>query len=310
MRLLITGASGLLGLNLALEAIKDHKIIGVDRNQLTGLPFELIHANLLERGAVDRVLDTAQPDWLIHCAALANLEACEADPKLAYRLNASLPGDLAAACKLRAVKMVNISTDAVFDGNKTDLYTEDDKPFPLSLYAETKLQGEQAVLSANPDAIIARVNFYGFSLNGKRSLAEFFINSLIAGDIVKGFTDVAFNPTFVGDLADLLLRMLEKGLCGIYHTVSAEVMSKYAFGVKLARRFRWDESLISPASVEHSGLTARRAHNLGLSNHKLSTALGGAFPVFSTGLDRFYTQFQQGYPQKIRSYQQEGATSA
>lgn len=310
MRLLITGASGLLGLNLALEAIKDHKVIGVDRNQLTGLPFELIHADLLERGAVDRVLDTAQPDWLIHCAALANLEACEADPKLAHRLNASLPGDMASACKLRAVKMVNISTDAVFDGNKTDLYTENDKPFPLSLYADTKFQGEQAVLSANPDAIIARVNFYGFSLNGKRSLAEFFINNLIAGDIVKGFTDVAFNPTFVGDLADLLLRMLEKDLSGIYHTVSPDVMSKYAFGVKLAHRFGWDEALISTDSVERSGLTARRAHNLGLSIHKLSTALGGAFPVFSTGLDRFYTQFQQGYPQKIRSYQQGGAISA
>ena len=310
MRLLITGASGLLGLNLALEAIKNHQVIGVDRNQLSGLPFELVNADLLERSAVDQVLNIAQPDWLIHCAALADLEACEADPGLARGLNASLPGDLAAACKVRAVKMVHISTDAVFDGNKSDLYTENDKPNPLSLYAETKVQGEQAVLIANPDAIVARVNFYGFSLNGKRSLAEFFINNLIAGDFVKGFTDVAFNPTFVGDLANLLLRMLEKDLRGVYHTVSAEVMSKYAFGVKLARCFRLDESLISPDSVERSGLTTRRAHNLGLSVHKLSTALGGSFPVFSTGLDRFYAQFQQGYPQKIRSYQQGRAASA
>lgn len=303
MRLLITGASGLLGLNLALEARNMHQVVGMDRCQLTGVPFEMVCADLLERGAVDRVLDTAHPDWLIHCAALANLEACEADPELARCLNASLPGDLAAACKVRGVKIVQISTDSVFDGIKSDLYTEEDVPNPLSLYAETKLQGEQAVLSANPDAIVARVNFYGFSLNGKRSLAEFFVNNLSAGERIKGFTDLTFNPTFVGDLADLLLRMLAKDLRGLYHTVSADVMSKYSFGVMLARRFGWDESLISPESVDRSGLTARRAHNLGLSVHKLFTALGGPIPAFSTGLDRFYSQFQQGYPQKIRSYQ-------
>lgn len=303
MRLLITGASGLLGLNLALEARNMHQVVGMDRCQLTGVPFEMVCADLLERGAVDRVLDTAHPDWLIHCAALANLEACEADPELARCLNASLPGDLAAACKVRGVKIVQISTDSVFDGIKSDLYTEEDVPNPLSLYAETKLQGEQAVLSANPDAIVARVNFYGFSLNGKRSLAEFFVNNLSAGERIKGFTDLTFNPTFVGDLADLLLRMLAKDLRGLYHTVSADVMSKYSFGVMLARRFGWDESLISSESVDRSGLTARRAHNLGLSVHKLFTALGGPIPAFSTGLDRFYSQFQQGYPQKIRSYQ-------
>lgn len=303
MRLLITGASGLLGLNLALEARNKHQVVGMDRCQLTGVPFEMVCADLLERGAVDRVLDTAHPDWLIHCAALANLEACEADPELARCLNASLPGDLAAACKVRGVKIVQISTDSVFDGIKSDLYTEEDVPNPLSLYAETKLQGEQAVLSANPDAIVARVNFYGFSLNGKRSLAEFFVNNLSAGERIKGFTDLTFNPTFVGDLADLLLRMLAKDLRGLYHTVSADVMSKYSFGVMLARRFGWDESLISPESVDRSGLTARRAHNLGLSVHKLFTALGGPIPAFSTGLDRFYSQFQQGYPQNIRSYQ-------
>lgn len=303
MRLLITGASGLLGLNLALEARNMHQVVGMDRCQLTGVPFEMVCADLLERGAVDRVLDTAHPDWLIHCAALANLEACEADPELARCLNASLPGDLAAACKVRGVKIVQISTDSVFDGIKSDLYTEEDVPNPLSLYAETKLQGEQAVLSANPDAIVARVNFYGFSLNGKRSLAEFFVNNLSAGERIKGFTDLTFNPTFVGDLADLLLRMLAKDLRGLYHTVSADVMSKYSFGVMLARRFGWDESLISSESVDRSGLTARRAHNLGLSVHKLFTALGGPIPAFSTGLDRFYSQFQQGYPQNIRSYQ-------
>jgi dTDP-4-dehydrorhamnose reductase len=303
MRILITGTSGLLGLNLALEARETHQVVGVDRCQLRGAPFEMICADLQEKGAVERVLDQARPEWLIHCAALANLDACEAEPELARNLNASLPGELAAACKRGGVKMVQISTDAVFDGTRTDFYKEEDSPNPLSLYAETKLQGEQAVLASNPKAIVARVNFYGFSMSGKRSLAEFFVNHLSAGEPVKGFTDLTFNPTFVGDLADLLLGMLAKNLHGVYHTASAQVMSKYTFGIMLARRFGWDEALISPESVDRSGLVARRAHQLGLSVQKLVSDLGEAVPDFSSGLDRFVSQFQRGYPQKIRSYQ-------
>ena len=303
MRILITGASGLLGLNLALEAINTHDVVGVDRCQLINAPFEQVCTDLMEKGALESVLDKVQPEWLIHCAAMANVEDCETNPGLARNLNASLPGDLASACKIRGVKMVHISTDSVFDGSKSDLYTEEDVPNPLNMYAKTKLQGEQAVISINPSAIVARVNFFGFSVSGTRSIAEFFINNLNAGKRIKGFTDLMFNPTFVGDLASLLLQMLAMDLSGLYHAASGDVMSKYAFGVLLARRFGWDESLISPESVEDSGLTARRALNLGLSVQKLLTALGEPMPDFSTGLDRLYTQFHQGYPQKIRSYQ-------
>jgi dTDP-4-dehydrorhamnose reductase len=81
-------------------------------------------------------------------------------------------------------------------------------------------------------------------------------------------------------------------------------MSKYQFGVEIARKFSLRESEITPKSVTFSGLVAKRSNNLWLSTHKLSTDLGEALPEFSTGLDEFYTQFKQGYPQKIRSYQQ------
>ena len=85
-------------------------------------------------------------------------------------------------------------------------------------------------------------------------------------------------------------------------------MSKYQFGIEIARKFELKENLIVPKSVESSGLTAKRSHNLWLSTHKLSTDLGHEIPPFSTGLAEFYTQFQQGYPQKIRSYQQGSLT--
>ncbi len=98
--------------------------------------------------------------------------------------------------------------------------------------------------------------------------------------------------------------MLEKGLTGLYHVVGPQLMSKYQFGVEIARKFGFSENQIDPTSILSSELTARRAHNLRLSTHKLSTALGYEIPRFSTGLDEFYTQYQQGYPQRICSYLQ------
>lgn len=308
MKLLITGASGLLGLNLSLAAMSTHEVVGVDRSKLPSVPFQLINIDLLSAGAIDSLLDKTRPDWLIHCAALANLEACEADPDTALRLNAHLPGELAKVSFKHGIRMVHISTDAIFDGMRDPAlgpYVEADTPNPIGVYSETKLKGEHIVAEVNPEAIIARVNFYGFSLSGKRSLAEFFVNNLSDGKRVNGFTDVTFCPMLVNDLGKLLLKMLDNGLHGLYHVVGRDAMTKYEFGVAIARKFGFDETLIIPTSVEQGGLKARRSHNLRLSIHKLSTALDETIPSFSTGLERFYTQFQQGYPQKIRTYTQD-----
>jgi dTDP-4-dehydrorhamnose reductase len=264
----------------------------------------VIRADLLHQSALDSVIDATQPDWLVNCAALANLDVCEQHPDLAKIINAQVPGELAAICARKGIRFTHISTDAVFDGQKTDPYTEEDEPNPLGVYSHTKLAGERAVREANPNAVIARVNFFGWSLSGNHSLGEFFFNNLRADKTVYGFTDVLFCPIFVGHTTRFLLAMLEKGLCGLYHVVGGQAMSKYQFGVEVARKFGLRESLIDPKSVEGSGLTARRSHNLWLSTHKLSTDLGREIPPFSTGLDEFYTQYQQSYPQKIRSYQQ------
>jgi dTDP-4-dehydrorhamnose reductase len=305
MKLLITGASGLLGINLAMESMGEHEVIGVDRGTLKSAPFQVIQGDLTHGSVIDSVIDSTRPDWLINCAALASLEKCEEDPVQARNLNTDLPGELAAACAKQKIRFLHISTDAVFDGTREGFYTEEDATSPPGVYSETKLNGERVVRESNPEAIIARVNFYGWSLGGRRSLAEFFINSLSEEKQVNGFTDVVFCPMLVNHTARLLLEMLQQKLSGLYHVVGAQPMSKYQFGVEVAHSFGLDETLISPQSVESSSLIARRSHNLWLSTHKLSTDLGHEIPSFSTGLAEFYTQFEQGYPQKIRSYQQD-----
>ena len=301
MRILVTGASGLLGLNLALQASGEHQVTGVIHRQgLRDAPFALVTGDLTEPEMIAPLLEKVQPDVVIHTAAMANIDACESQPALARRINAELPGWLAAACRKQGVKLGHISTDAVFDGARGD-YTEEDAPNPLSVYANTKLEGERAVAEVNPDALVARVNFYGWSLNGRRSLAEFFFNHLQAGEPAPGFTDVFFCPLFVNDLGRILLDMLEKGLNGLYHVVSRECLSKYEFGVRLARAFGWDERLVRPTSVVQSGLQARRSPRLTLRCDKLARALGSSLPDQAEGLERFADLYRQGYPARIRA---------
>jgi dTDP-4-dehydrorhamnose reductase len=301
MRILITGASGLLGLNLALEAAPRHTVFGsVSQHVIKTDAFKVVQTNLLAPGAVERLLDTARPNWVIHCAALANIDACEADPLLAQQLNTDLPRTLASHVARSGARLVHVSTDSVFDGLRGN-YTEEDVPIPVGMYSRTKLDGERAVAEADPTAIIARVNLFGWSLSGDRSLAEFFFNNLSRRKSVMGFIDVCFCPLLANDLAGIFIRMLEKGLSGLYHVVSSESLSKYDFGVRLAHRFDLDPGLIDPTPVKRSGLKATRSPNLSLRSDKLARALGESLPRISTGLDKFYTLYQQGYPQMLHS---------
>lgn len=304
MRLLVTGVSGLLGLNLAWLASQRFEVTGVMRgirvSASAGAPFRIIAADLSQQGELERVFEAAQPDQVIHCAALTNVDRCEIAPEEAFQINTALPGALACLARKHRIPLLHISTDCVFDGVRGD-YSEEDAPNPLNIYARSKLAGEHAVAEANPDALIARVNFYGWSWQGSRSLSEFFLNSLSSGRPFKGFDDLYFCPLLVSDMVELLLRMLALRLTGIYHVVSSECLSKFDFGRMLARHFGFDENLITPASYVSGGLKAPRARNLTLRSEKLARALGQAAPAQNPAARRYYEQYCQGYPQALRS---------
>jgi dTDP-4-dehydrorhamnose reductase len=300
MRLLVTGASGLLGLHLALAAAETHAVVAqAHTHPLHGVPFEVICTDLATPEAVQRLLDAAQPEAVIHCAALAFPDRCEENPALSELVNAALPGWLAQACVNAGVRLVHVSTDAVFDGARGN-FSEDAPPNPLNTYARHKLAGERSVAEIDPGALIVRSVFYGWSLNGRRSLAEWFYNNLAAGTAIHGFTDAYFCPLIAGDLGRLMLLALERGLSGTYHIASAEAISKYDFGVAIARLFGFDERLIGPASVADSGLRANRSADLSLNTDKFAAALGAALPGQMPGLWQFLRQQQDGTAQQIR----------
>jgi dTDP-4-dehydrorhamnose reductase len=301
-RILVTGVSGLLGINLALQASEDHTVLGVvNQHPLHQTPFEVIQSDLGQPGEMKRILEQTAPEIIFNCAALANLDSCEEHPDLAKRLNSELPETLASLTRQSGIGLVHISTDAVFNGQRGG-YREGDRPEPINVYARTKLAGEQAVLATNPDALVARVNFYGWSLSGQRSLAEFFFNNLSQNKPVNGFTDVFFCPLLVNELVDILFNMITKGLSGLYHVVSSGSISKHDFGMMIASQFGFSQTLIKPVSWKAGGLHAVRSPNLTLNVDKLTKALGCSPSGQNAGIQRFYEQYRAGYAERISSF--------
>lgn len=298
-KILVTGASGLLGVNFCMQNYNVHQITAiVNRNNLNNAPFTVLHENLTHPGSIAELIDKTRPDIVLHCAAMANVDQCENQPQSARQINSEVPAEFAYHTKKNGIKLVHISTDAVFDGKKGS-YVESDIPNPLGVYARTKLDGEKSVSKENPEALIARVNFYGWSLNGQRSLSEFFFNNLKKKQMVMGFTDVYFCPLLVNDLAELLMKMAALDLRGIYHTVSSECISKFEFGNKIAKRFELDTGLIRPTRVKDSGLQAVRSQNLTMATKKLSDALDEPLPDQTQSINRLYELFQHGYAEDI-----------
>jgi len=303
MRLLVTGATGLLGINLSLVAAgQGHQVTGLSHERrLVGIPFDLLRVDLADSEAATEVIEGAKPEAIIHCAALADLNAAQKAPGLAYQLNCEAAGALAKAASRWGIPFIHISTDAVFDGI-TGGYREEDPVNPVSIYAQTKQVGEEVVMSMHPDAIIARVVFFGWSISGKRSLSEFFTNNLQNGQMINGFTDAQFSPLYAEDLAGVLLEMLAVGLKGIYHVVSPENLSKYDFGVRIAERFGFDPDLIEPIRMQDLARGAPRSSNLALNPDKVQTALGHRLPTVSEGIERLFQRWLEKFPQKLQGF--------
>ena len=150
--------------------------------------------------------------------------------------------------------------------------------------------------------MIARVVFFGWSMTGKRSLAEFFFNNLRDGKSIKGFTDTYFSPLYTEDLAEILLEMLAAELSGLFHVVSPEHLSKYDFGLRIAEQFGFSTDLIKPVRMQELTRGAPRALNLALNPDKVQAALSRPLPSINAGIARLFQRWQEGYPRKLQIF--------
>ena len=300
-RLLITGASGLLGANLVLTARLRHEVTAVcHQHPIVADRVRAIVADLTRPSAAEELLADQRPTWVVHCAAAAEADRCEQDPVWASLLNIEMATRVAAACEKTGARLVHVSTDAVFDGERGG-YREDDLARPVNTYGRTKLEGERAVLEANPGAVVLRTNFFGWHARGRHGLAEWFLARFESGQAAPGFVDTFVAPLVANDLAELILAMAGLPLRGLYHANASECLSKYEFGRRLAHLFGFDEALVEPVPVDEAGLLARRPRNLCLDCSKLRSEIGRTLPTVDQGLARFRRLREIGYVDELKS---------
>lgn len=286
-KLLVIGASGLLGSKLYSQGFAKYDVSGTFNPEVDGKSsWRLDQLDIGSKDEVDKLFDKIKPDLVILCAAMTNVDACEKQPLLANRVNAAGPGLVARACKRCDSRLVHISTDYIFDGSKTRLYTEEDVPRPISVYGSSKLAGEKIVLSTLPEAIIARpAVLYGWNpIEGKDNFVTWVLKKLRAGEKVTLFEDQQISPTFADDLAKTLLDLAERGVVGIWHVSGPDCLDRPSCGHLIARVFGLSEKLIIPVPASSASLPARRPKYSCLDVTKVEKQLNRRMMPFEDGL--------------------------
>ncbi|MDD1767211.1 MAG: dTDP-4-dehydrorhamnose reductase [Methanomassiliicoccales archaeon] len=261
-RIAVVGAGGLLGQYVAAKALgKGYQVLGTFHD--TSIPPSGIEAARLDITDADearQVLRGFGPEAVILASALTNVDFCERNPSKAWAVNAEGTLNIAQACDLVGARLLYLSTDYVFNGEKGSPYLEFESPDPLSIYARTKLEGERLTMDASTKNVVCRVSvLYGWNrLSQKQNFVTWVIDSLRKGKEVQLFRDQTVSPTYVPHCADVLLGLLESNARGIFHTSGPDCASRYDIGMKIAEVFQLDASLIKSAMTDESKLVARR----------------------------------------------------
>jgi dTDP-4-dehydrorhamnose reductase len=298
VKVLVTGAAGLLGSHIAAALAPAEDVIGLDRHPWWGdEPIRMELGDLTDRDAVERAVVRSRPDVLFHCAALVNVDACEQSPAEAFASNAELPGRLARAVPPDCL-FVYIATDGVFRGD-SPFATEDTPPEPRTVYGRSKLEGEAQVASATPNHLILRTNFFGWSSGRKQTSAEWLYGALERQEPVTLFDDFYFTPIYVVEFVAAVLRLIEAGARGLVHLTGGERVSKYDFGMSMARQAGFSTARVRRGSIETAALAAPRPKDMSLSTARAASLLGGSLPTSGASIARFLAD--RGRPLSARA---------
>lgn len=270
-KILVIGASGLLGSKIMALAGKNQKVIPT-HHTLSLFP-NSVKLDVTYKSETFQIIREIKPDVVIHTAAETNVDKCEIEKELAWNTNVEGTVNVADVCTKMNAKAVYISTDYVFDGQK-GLYTEDDKPNPVNYYGFTKLNGEEFIRKLCRDYVIARTSvLYGWHPS-KVNFATWIIESLRHGKTVNVVYDHYNSPTLADNMAQVLLEIVDMDLKGIYHIAGSQRISRYEFAVKIARNFGLDSNFIRPIKMEElKAWKARRPPDSSLCVDKVSKSL-------------------------------------
>lgn len=294
MKIFVVGSRGQLGAD-CLEVFRDaHEVGGMDLPEL----------DITSSSAVSETLRRIRPDFVVNCAAFTDVDGCEADRDTAGEVNAGGPRHLAEYVERHGGTLIHISTDYVFDGERTppEPYVEDDEPRPVSWYGLTKLEGEKAVRNATTRHIIVRTAWL-YGINGGNFLKTMLRHALTNPHTSLRVVDDQYgSPTWSYRLALQIARLIEAGATGTYHATSEGACTWF----QLAERFLNAMDIpceVVPCSTSEYPLPARRPRNSILENRRLKQENLNVMEAWDRDLDRFVVLFRKRgisqYPDEI-----------
>ncbi len=271
-KILVIGASGLLGNAMMREYSQNYEVHGtykshnVDRKNMHQL-------DVLQKAAVGSLLERLKPDLVIDTHGITSVDYCETNKEEATMINVEGTRNIADSVKLAGCRLVYISTDGVFDGEKKTPYVEEDKPNPVNHYGVTKLMAER-IVAQQERHVIARTSTL-FGRGGTRKTPTFVgwvISQLSENQEIQVVTDQHHNPTYVDYLAQVIGKLFEKNANGVFHTAGGTTISRFDLALKIADTFELDSNLIKPITTSELKQKARRPLRLGLDISKAERA--------------------------------------
>jgi dTDP-4-dehydrorhamnose reductase len=252
MRLLITGAAGMVGREVVEVARSRQDVAKLDVAAFDVAKFDVAafdHATLdiTDVEAVRAAVDQFQPTAIINCAAFTEVDRCETEPDLAFRVNRDAAAFLADAAATVGARLVHVSTDYVFDGTKPSPYVETDVTNPQSVYGESKLAGELAVLTLGESAVVARTAWV-FGQHGQ-NMVKTVLRVKDSSPTLRFVTDQRGSPTSAADLAVALVALAESEHSGVFHVTNAGAVSWFEFVREILRQVGDDPERVEPITT-------------------------------------------------------------
>lgn len=295
IKVLLTGCSGLLGQYIIKEKPNNYFIYGCGRNSVSllhGEKFNYLKMDITKSKEVKEVFDEVEPELVINCAAYTDVDGSEDNKEICWKTNVEGVENLIKYSKLKKSKLVQLSTDYIFD-NTNSIYSEDDIGNPLSYYGKSKLAAENLVKSSSPGWIIARTStlFDIDNLRRKENFASWLIDKLTAGEEVHIVTDQFGNPTLARNAAKALWNLIQINCMGVYNVCGREIVDRYRFAMSIAKKFNLSTKLIQPIPSEILNQKAVRPKEIGLDTIKYEDETGLKMMNVVESLDMYKKEY-------------------
>lgn len=280
MKILIIGANGFTGRRILQDFSKnkEYKLYACslhqDINPEDG--YEFIQADICNENNLTELFNTTRPDIVINTSALSVPDYCETHHEEADLINTTAVAHLAIKCNEYNCRFIHLSTDFVFDGKSEHLYTEEDTPNPLNYYGKTKWEGEKRIINVcNDYAIVRVVVVYGKPLPGQHgNILQLVANRLRNGESINVVSDQWRTPTYVGDIANGIEKLMHHNKSGIYHICGGDNVSIADIAYKVAAHLQLDSALIKAVTTEEMQEITPRPRHSGLSIEKAIKEIG------------------------------------